>query len=205
MEITPHQVSQRAKEDKALIKAALEQNSQQAYEKLMLRYKDAIFFMMLKMVNNRDDAEDLTIEAFGKVFNSLEKYDTEYAFSTWLYKIASNNAIDFMRRKKFDTLPLQSGSKNKDDEFKLDLANKIKSSAPDPEEVFIQKQRAELMKGVLDKLNTKYRQLVEMRYFRELSYDEIATELDLPLGTVKAQIHRAKELLYAILKGKRLQ
>ncbi|MEN9522698.1 MAG: hypothetical protein RL065_1075 [Bacteroidota bacterium] len=196
MEINPN-FSDRAKEDFELIQAALN-GSSQAYEKILGRYKDAVFFMLLKMVHNRDDAEDITIETFGKVFNRLDKYKSDYAFSTWLYRIATNNAIDFIRKKRIETLSIHSPMNDENDK---DFSHNIPSESPDPEEVYIKKQRADNLRITLSKLNVKYRTLIEKRYFEELSYEEISNEMNLPIGTVKAQLFRAKELLYAILKS----
>jgi len=93
-------LSEKARYDYRLVCRAINNEDQSAYAELMSRYKDSIYFMLLKMINNKDDAEDLTIEAFGKAFNRLEQYIPNYAFSTWLFKIATNNCIDFIRRKK---------------------------------------------------------------------------------------------------------
>lgn len=189
--------SSRAQEDLALVKQAVENKDQMAFGKLMDRYRDSIFFMVLKMVHNRDDAEDITIESFGKAFNRLEKYDPKYAFSTWLFKIASNNSIDFIRKKRLKTMSIDEPISGGDDgdELRID----IKSEQLNPEEKFIKKQRAISVRGNIEKLDDKYRTLIELRYYKELSYEEIAQELDIPLGTVKAQLYRAKELLFKLM------
>ncbi|MBX7107113.1 MAG: sigma-70 family RNA polymerase sigma factor [Chitinophagales bacterium] len=196
MEVNPD-FSPRAKEDIELVRMALT-GDQRAYAVLMSRYKDSIYFLLLKMVHNEDDANDLTIEAFGKAFSNLSKYTPEFAFSTWLYKIALNNSIDFIRKKKVETLSLFEVNENDQGEtFRID----VQSSAPDPEESYIKKQRNKLLREVIEKINPKYRVLIELRYYDELSYEEIAEETGLPLGTVKAQLFRAKGLLFQILDG----
>lgn len=189
--------SSRAQEDLELVKLAVENKDQMAFAKLMDRYRDSIFFMVLKMVHNRDDAEDITIESFGKAFNRLEKYDPKYAFSTWLFKIATNNCIDFIRKKRLETTSIDEpiGGSEDGDEIRID----VKSEQLNPEEKFIKKQRAVSVRGNIDKLDDKYRTLIELRYYKELSYEEIAAELDIPLGTVKAQLYRAKELLFKLM------
>jgi RNA polymerase sigma factor (sigma-70 family) len=188
--------SERAQLDLQLVKLAVEKRDQKAFEKLMSRYKDSIFFMVLKMIHNRDDAEDITIESFSKAFNSIDKYDQRYAFSTWLFRIATNNCIDFIRKKRLDTTSIDKTFENdKGDEIGID----IKSDAMTPEEGMMKSQRAISVRGSLAKLDPKYRQLIEMRYYDELSYEEIAEQLDLPLGTVKAQLFRAKDMLYKII------
>ncbi len=187
-------LSERAKDDFVLVTRA-GSGDQKAFGILMDRYRDSIYYMILKMVHNRDEADDLTIEAFGKAFSNLEKYTPDFAFSTWLFKIALNNSIDFIRKKRLQTLSLD----NEDDENAFNVLNSVKAPMPDPEEKFIKAQRAALMHDVIDKLNPKYRQLIELRYFDELSYEEISDKLAMPLGTVKAQLFRAKNLLYNVL------
>ncbi len=192
-------LSPRAREDYELVCRAID-GDQRAYARLMDRYKDSIYYMVLKMVHNRDDADDLTVEAFGKAFSNIHKYSPEFAFSTWLFKIAINNCIDFIRKKRLETLSIDDDTK---EENTNSFSESIRATTLDPEERYIKQQRAKLMRDVTEKINPKYRQLIELRFFKEYSYDEIATELDLPLGTVKAQLFRAKELLYNILKGTR--
>ncbi len=191
-------LSVKAVYDYNLIRLALDKGDQKAYAELMGRYHDSVYFMLLKMINNKDDADDLTIEAFGKAFKRLGQYTPNFAFSTWLFKIASNNCIDFIRRKKMITFSLDRTFENDEGgEMSMD----IKSTGPNPEESFVKKQKVKLMHDIVDKLKPRYRVLVEMRYFEELSYEEISEKLELPLGTVKAQLFRAREFLANILKN----
>ena len=189
-------LSEKAQFDVRLVERA-KKDDQAAYAQLMDRYREAIYYMLLKMVNNASDAEDLTIEAFGKAFKNLEQYTPNFAFSTWLFKIASNNCIDFIRKKRIDHISLDREIGDKDR-----ASNIIMAEVPDPEEDLIKKQKAKLMRSIVTTLKPRYRELVELRYFKEYSYEEIADELNLPLGTVKAQLFRARELLYNILKQK---
>ncbi len=189
-------LSSKAKYDYKLVKLAVD-GDEQAYAELMDRYRDAIYYMLLKMVNNKNDAEDLTIEAFGKAFRNIEQYTPKYAFSTWLFKIATNNCIDFIRKQKANLISIDQAEEDEDVS-----APPLHSSNPDPEEDMIKNQRVDLMRDVVDKLKPRYRNLIKLRYFKEYSYEEIAQELDLPLGTVKAQLFRARELLYNILKNR---
>jgi RNA polymerase sigma factor (sigma-70 family) len=191
-------LSEKAVYDYNLIRSALDTGNQKAYAELMGRYRDSVYFMLLKMVNNKDDADDLTIEAFGKAFKRLSQYTPNYAFSTWLFKIASNNAIDFIRRKKMVTFSIDRTFENDEGgEMNMD----IKAEGLNPEENVMKKQKVKHMHEIVDKLKPRYRVLVEMRYFEELSYEEIAEKLELPLGTVKAQLFRAREFLANILKN----
>lgn len=189
-------LSQRGQEDYALIKRALA-GEQKAFGILLSRYKDSVNYMILKMVHNRDDADDLTIEAFSKAFHHLDKYQPDYTFSTWLYKIATNNTIDFIRRKKLKLLSIDVQPEDEGES----LSHLLPSHHLGPEDHYIKEQRALLMHSILDKLNPRYRTLVEMRYFDELSYDEIAEKMNLPLGTVKASLFRARDLLAEVLAG----
>lgn len=186
----------KASEDFKLVQQAIA-GDQKAYGQLMNRYRHSVYHAILKMVNHREDAEDLTLEAFGKAFNKLDSYTPNFAFSTWLFKIAVNNCIDYMRKKRLHTLsldePIEPGSKQ-------DFSELARSSYRDPEAEMIREQRVEVLRNLINGLNDKYRLMVELRYYEQLSYEEIACELDIPLGTVKAQLFRAKELLSAQLK-----
>jgi RNA polymerase sigma-70 factor (ECF subfamily) len=189
-------LSDKAKQDLVLVEEA-KKGKQAAYAELMDRYRDSIYFTMLKMVKNTDDADDLTIEAFGKAFNRLEQYSPSFAFSTWLFKIASNNSIDFIRKKRIQVTSMDSGFSNSDGEsIQIDA----RSTGLNPEETIIQGQRIDHMRLLVSKLKPKYRELVEKRYFEEMSYEEIAEEMNLPLGTVKAQLFRARDFLASMIE-----
>ncbi|WP_407430051.1 RNA polymerase sigma factor [Arcticibacter sp.] len=172
---------------------------QKAYAELMQRYRDSIFFMTLKMVNNRDDANDLTIETFGKAFENLDKYKPDFAFSTWLFRIATNNCIDFIRKKRLNVVSMNAMEDKEGEERTFD----IKSDVLNPEERSIKKQQKETLQLIIDKLPNRYKILINLRYFEEMSYEEISTQLDLPLGTVKAQLFRARDLLANILNRRK--
>lgn len=193
MEEVVSKLSPKGQYDYKLVRRALDHGDQSAYAELMERYRESIYYMLLKMVHNPDDAEDLTIEAFGKAFNRLKQYHPNYAFSTWMFKIASNNCIDFIRKeRKKRTMSIDTGMTNDEGER---MTYDIEASDRDPEAEMIRNQKMKAMREVVDKLKPRYRQLVILRYFKEYSYDEIAQELELPLGTVKAQLFRAREFL----------
>ncbi len=193
MEVNPN-LSDKAQYDLLLVQNAIA-GDQKAFADLLGRYRDAIYFMLLKMVNNPSDAEDLTIEAFGKAFKNISQYTPNFAFSTWLFKIATNNCIDFIRKKRASTISLDQSNDNPEASSVT-----IASDTMDPEEHLINSQKIKMLREVVNKLKPRYRTLVELRYFREFSYEEISEELKLPIGTVKAQLFRARELLYNILK-----
>ncbi|MDP2115519.1 MAG: sigma-70 family RNA polymerase sigma factor [Bacteroidota bacterium] len=195
MELNP-QLSDKAQYDFLLVESALS-GDEKAFAQLMSRYKDAIYFMLLKMVNNKSDAEDLTLEAFGKAFKNLHQYSPSYAFSTWLFKIATNNCIDFLRKRRGVYVSIENNQDNSDNDTPI----KLRSADPNPEEKLIRIQKAILMRRIVHRLKPRYRILVELRYFREFSYEEIAKELRLPLGTVKAQLFRAREMLFKMIES----
>ena len=190
-------LSEKAQKDYELVLRATNNKDQKAFSDLMDKYKDPIYYMLLKMVNNNDDAEDLTLEAFGKAFNRLNQYTPNFAFSTWLFKIATNNCIDFLRKKKKNVMSIDNRvSNNEGEEYMFE----IKSDGMTPEQIAMNEQKIQLMRQYVKKLKPRYEILVEMRYFKEMSYEEISIELNLPLGTVKAQLFRAREFLYNIMK-----
>ena len=195
---TENQLSDKGQYDFGLVQRALTNGDQKAYAELVSRYRESVFYMLLKMVNNKDDAEDLTIEAFGKAFKRLHQYTPNFAFSTWLFKIATNNCIDFLRKKRKDTFSID---RTFEDEEGGEMMMDLRSELPDPEENVMKKQKLLMLRDVVEKLKPRYRTLIEMRYFQELSYEEISKELELPLGTVKAQLFRAREFLYQIMKN----
>ncbi|NLN30082.1 MAG: sigma-70 family RNA polymerase sigma factor [Bacteroidales bacterium] len=191
MEINPG-LSEKAKADLILVEDA-KKGSEKAFAGLMNRYRDSIYYMLLKMVNNPVDAEDLTIEAFGKAFRSIDSYTPRFAFSTWLFMIATNNCIDFIRKKQASPIPV-----NQDRDIMDTMTANIQSDLPDPEETLINNQKIATLRKVVAQLKPPYREIIELRYYKEFSYEEIATELKIPIGTVKAQLYRAKTLLYNI-------
>ena len=185
-------ISEKAQDDLILVEQA-KLGNEKAFSSLLNRYRDSIYFMILKMVNNTSDAEDLTIEAFGKAFRFIDSFTPEFAFSTWLFRIATNNCIDFIRKKQLSPSPI--------DQIQEDIDNmtvNIQSDLPDPEERLINDQKIAVLRQIVGQLKPRYRRLIELRYFKEYSYEEIASEMKLPIGTVKAQLFRAKSLLFNI-------
>jgi len=191
-----HSLSPKASEDYVLVQAAIA-GDQQAFSTLLNRYRASVYNHLLKMVRNPDDAEDLTLEAFGKAFNKLSTYAPHFAFSTWLFKIAVNNCIDHIRKKRLHFLSIDQPLEPNGDK---DFTGTIRTFARNPEEEVIRNQKLQMVKRSIGHLSHKYRLMIELRYYEELSYEEIANELEIPLGTVKAQLFRAKEMLFGIMK-----
>ena len=183
--------SKKATKDLELVEAA-KAGDQTAFSAIMVRYREPIYYLVLKMIRNEVEAEDLSIEAFEKAFGKLEQYTPQYAFSTWLFRIATNHCIDFIRKKKIRTTSIDEAF---DDGEKEGARIQIEGNTKDPEEKFIEKQKIALIRKYVSKLDDPYKTLVELRYFKEWSYDEISDDQKIPLGTVKAQLFRARALL----------
>ncbi|HOJ05350.1 MAG TPA: sigma-70 family RNA polymerase sigma factor [Bacteroidota bacterium] len=184
-------------EDKALIAAALA-GEQDAFKRLMKKYHNAITHLVIRMVGSGDDVEDLTQEAFIKAFNSLASFNEEFAFSTWLYKIATNNCIDYLRKRKLRTISIDRPLQTSDGEQHYEIPD----DSHLPDKPILQRQQTNTIQSAIEALPEKYRLVIVMRHQEEKSYEEIAEQLDLPLGTVKAHIFRAREMLYKQLRGK---
>lgn len=197
-EITPREnASASSIEDDQLVHKALN-GHEHAYTKLVSKYDRPIYFHIKKMIREQELVEDLVQEVFMKAFNNLTTYSHEYAFSTWLYRIATNHTIDYLRKKKLQTLSINDPYKTRDGEIEIQLPDD--SFATD--KPIIKKERKIIVQNAISDLPEKYRTVIQMRHMEELSYHEIAEALDLPLGTVKAHIFRARELLYKALKDK---
>ena len=190
--------NEKAQRDYQLVLAAREKGDQRAYADLMRFYREPIYMMLLRMTHNPTEADDLTIETFGKAFCQLHSYTPTNTFATWLFAIASNSGIDYIRRRRLEMVSLNSMSVGNDNE-----GYEFPIPAPDatPEEQLIDTQRSQLLREVVRQLKPRYRTIVEMRYFEEMSYEEIAEKLKLPMGTVKIQLRRARMLLAEILKS----
>jgi len=185
------------KDDVELVRRA-KQGDGKAYDQLILLYKDVVYSIVYRMVRNKQESEDLVQEAFIKAYNSISSFNEEYAFSTWLFKIATNNCIDFFRKRKLRTYSMDETIKYKDDEIKQEYAD----PEPDVEDDLVSDERSQIIRDAIAQLPEKYRIVIELRHQKEHSYEQISEDLDLPLGTVKARIFRAREMLNKLLRGK---
>jgi RNA polymerase sigma-70 factor (ECF subfamily) len=181
--------------DSRLVKLILESGNRTAYSQLMDEYFEKVYTRMLKMTGQPGDAEDLTMEAFNKAFSKLDQYTSDFAFSTWLYRIAKNNCIDYLRRNKKDNDTMV----NQQDAGVGITAHELANQLPSPEQLMITRQETSLLREIVDTLHPKYKDIIKLHYFKELSCEEIARQLDLPEGTVKVRLFRARELLYNIM------
>ena len=190
-------ISESKLEDVKLIRQALK-GKQPAYEKLMKKYYGYTRNLIYKMTSNKEDIEDLTQEAFIKAFNSLKNFDSQFAFSTWLYKIATNNCIDYIRKKKLSTYSIDKEFGNEDNDMRFEI--------PDfeylPDRNIQENEKKRILDVAIEKLPLRYKTVILLRHKNEMEYEEIAKKLKLPIGTVKAHIFRGRELLNKFLKDK---
>jgi RNA polymerase sigma factor (sigma-70 family) len=185
----------KSERDYCLVKLILESGNRTAYSQLMDEYFEKVYSRMLKMTGQPGDAEDLTMEAFNKAFSKLDQYTPDFAFSTWLYRIAKNNCIDHLRRNKKDN----DSMVNQQEAVVGITAHELANQLPSPEQLMINRQEKYLLREIVDTLHPKYKDIIKLHYFNELSCEEIAQQLDLPEGTVKVRLFRARELLYNIM------
>ena len=191
-------LTDKGERDLKLINRAIETGDPKAYAELMKLYRDPLYFMIYEKISDQDVAKDLTIESLGKAFKKLHLYKPDFTFSTWLFTVARNHCIDYLRKKKLPTFSIDKMMVN-DDGRKSNFD--LESKDPNPEQILMKKQRVKILRRIVDQLKPKYRDLVKLRYFKEYSYEEVAQELDLPLGTVKAQLHRSRDQLFKIISG----
>jgi len=164
----------------------------------MKKYYQLIYNLIFRMISRKEDVEDLTQEAFIKAFNSLHNFDRQFAFSTWLFKIATNNAIDYLRKKKLNTFSIDREIESEESDFKFEIPDNENK----PDRVIIEDERKKILDEAIESLPPKYKEVILLRHKMDKEYEEIAKELKLPLGTVKAHIFRGRELLNKYLKDK---
>jgi RNA polymerase sigma-70 factor (ECF subfamily) len=194
------QASASSLEDDGFVGRAIK-GDQSAFADIVNKYQRPLYFHVSRMIREKEHTEDLVQEIFMKSFKNIHSYNTSYAFSTWLYRIATNHTIDYLRKKKLQTFSIDEPLKTKDGDLQMEIPDENFST----DKPILRKQRSDIIRQAIDDLPEKYRQVIEMRHMDEKNYDEIAEELDLPLGTVKAHIFRAREMLYKALKDKREQ
>src|SRR5262245_34822567 len=188
------------KQEDLLLIERCKRGDQAAYALLLRKYQNSVYNLCRKMVRNPEEARDLSQEAFVKTFATLERYNPIYAFSSWLFKITANLCIDHIRKQRMKLFSIDDPVDGEEGP----IARQLEDPAQRPDEA---SERAELgsrIRAAIDKLPEHYRVILLLRHQEQLSYDEIAQRLDVPLGTVKARIHRAREGLKSILQGESL-
>ena len=174
--------------DAELIQRALA-GDQVAYRQILEKYRRQVLSLVWRMVSNKEEAEDLAQEAFIRAFRSLHTYDTSRSFPAWLFRITTNLCVDHYRRKKLDTVSLTAEGDG--EEWTRDLESPDQS----PDEAYAEKSESEGLERMIKSLPAAYRIVILLRHQSDMTYDEIAEALNLPLGTIKARIHRAHKML----------
>ncbi|MGX8712932.1 MAG: RNA polymerase sigma factor [bacterium] len=187
----------RIKRDYQLVCDARDNGSPKAFADLMAFYREPLYLLLLRMTRNTTIAADLTVDTFSKAFLQLHRYSPTGTFSSWLFSIGVHIYIDQLRKRKLETVSLGCMARNGEHET---IEYQIPSSQPNPEESMIRMQRDNALREVVSQLKEPYRQIIEMRYYDDLSYEEIAQRTHIPLGTVKIRLLRAKNLLASIVK-----
>jgi RNA polymerase sigma-70 factor (ECF subfamily) len=182
--------------DEQLIKNALK-GDQRAYRDLVARHQSTVFHIVFRIVRDKELADDLVQETFMKAFSSLKSYRAEYRFSTWLYKIAANSSIDHLRKKRIRALSLDNPVETADGQVGFEIPDYTYH----PEQEMVRREQAVSIEEAIESLPEKYRRVIVARHREEKSYEAIARELHVPVGTVKARIFRARELLKKKLRG----
>jgi len=170
-----------------------------AFYKIEKKYRGIVSSLIRRMVKNDTDIEDLTQETFIKVFKALPNFQFEYSFSSWIYRIASNNTIDFLRKKRFNTFSIDQPIGNSEDENYFE----IEDTSFLADDFVLREEKRQILDEAIDNLPDNYRKIIELRHKKELEYKEIAEILQIPLGTVKAHLFRARKLLYEALKNQK--
>ncbi|MCX6140260.1 MAG: sigma-70 family RNA polymerase sigma factor [Candidatus Kapabacteria bacterium] len=193
---TPQQAADSSGEDEAIIRDVLAGNVN-AFATLERKYRRIVTFLIRKMIRDDEDVSDMVQDTFLKAYQALGTFRFEYPFSRWLFKIASNRCIDHLRRKRFAMVSLDAPVRSKGgDEFFMEPADK----GPTPDVSLLAKERMEFLQQALVKIPERYREVIRMRHDEELEYQEIADKLNQPLGTVKANLFRARKMLLKMLQ-----
>ncbi len=186
-----------SKEDLRYVNKALN-GDQSAFAFLLNKYRNPLYFHILRMVHYRDMVEDLLQEVFVKAFDNIHTYNSQYAFSTWLYRIATNHTIDHLRKKKLRTYSIDEPVQTRDGEMRIEVADEDATA----DDTILLHQRRNIINEAVEQLPPRYKEVIQLRHMEDKSYQEIADLLGLPLGTVKAHIFRAREMLYKILRDR---
>ncbi len=182
-------------EDILVVEAVLS-GQRQLYAKIQKKYNRMVTSVIRRVVRNELDIQDLVQETYIKAYQALASYDKKYSFSSWLMKIATNHAIDFLRKRKLETVSIMNQSNDSDED---DYIIQIPDTNLLPDQSLTQKELSETINKIISSLPENFRQIIILRFQQELDYNEIAEQLKIPLGTVKATLFRAKKMISALL------
>ncbi len=194
-EIKNNKELQSREEDFDAIKKVLA-GEKSAFQHLQNKYVNIVSSLIRRMINDEDDVQDLTQDSFIKAYNALDSFQFQYSFSSWLYRIASNTCIDFLRKRRFKTVSINQPIDSSDDEYYME----IRDDSCSADDQVLANERRQILHDAIDKLPENYREIIKLRHEEEMDYKEISDKLNLPLGTVKAHLFRARKMLLTRLK-----
>ena len=183
-----------AKTDMDLITDTLKGNHN-SFTTLVNRYYASLYWVIYRIVGNSTDADDLTSESLIKAYESLSSYSNKYAFSTWLHTIGSNRAIDFVRNRNKQPSPINNPTSTEEDIMTPSIESDLSA-----EDNMIRLETNDIIANVISELKPFHRSLIDMRYFKNMSYEEISKKLNKPIGTIKTGLFRARRILYNLIK-----
>lgn len=186
--------------DQEVVEWALK-GHERAYRELVRRYERPVFSLVYRMVRHRERAEDLTQETFVKALNALESYRPDYKFSSWIFKIANNAAIDQLRRKELETLSIDGAPDADSAETARESTLQLRDAGESPLDELEARELGSAIERAIGQLRPEYRSCIILRHVEGYPYEEIAELLELPLGTVKTYIHRARNELKQVLES----
>ena len=166
-----------------------------SFTTLVNRYYASLYWVIYRIVGNSTDADDLTSESLVKAYESLSSYSNKYAFSTWLHTIGSNRAIDFVRNRNKQPSPINNPTSTEEDIMTPSIESDLSA-----EDNMIKLETNEIIADVISELKPFHRSLIDMRYFKNMSYEEISKKLNKPIGTIKTGLFRARKILYNLIK-----
>lgn len=186
-------------DDKALAADAA-RGREGAYRELLRRYERPVFSLVFRMVRDRTLAEDLAQEAFIRAFNAIESYNPSYKFSNWIFKIANNHTIDWLRKRKLDTVSIDGSPNAGTAEEAQRTRMELESKTERPDDYVQSRELGGMIEEAIGHLRPEYRTVILLRHVEGYAYDEIAETMELPLGTVKTYLHRARNELKKLLE-----
>ena len=198
--MTPIHVLDLANLPDADVVALAQQGREAAYRELVRRYERPVFSLVYRMVRDRELAEDLTQDTFIKVLTHIDKYRPEFKFSSWLFKIANNVAIDHLRRRQLDTVSMEGSPHATTADLADATSFELATQGETPLQELEARELGSEIERAIARLRPEYRACILLRHVEDKSYEEIAATLDLPLGTVKTYIHRARHELRKLLE-----
>jgi len=187
-------------DDRELAARACE-GRERAFRELLTRYERPVFSLVYRMLRDREQAEDTAQEAFIKAFNAIQSYNPAYKFSSWIFKIANNLAIDHLRKRELDTVSIHGSAHAETDEAEERTRITLTDSGETPEEYVENRELGSQIEAAMGRLRPEYRTAILLRHVEGHSYDEVSEIMNVPLGTVKTYIHRARSELKELLAG----